>query len=355
MHSDLRRLTWACVLLTCGLSLAEPLVGPSVGRGDALLAEGTRLYNKRKHKDAAKVLLQATRANPSLLPAYLGLARARMGAKDVPGACAAYRAYVRSAPDIQDRTKAQRELALCERKLKAARRKKRNKVPPDMTARHVELKAGFFAALEEGRLVGPGAAGETLRTLVSEGYLGTDLGDMAARLSAASQATTDDLHQRALAGEALPRRACGSPARSSTGSRHGGAVRQGRCPGTLPGRARGAPEWRLRRGAAPVREGRIRGARAQRVPSVARRRAPACRRFGRRADGAGDGPAARCAHGRAPRGLRPAEVSRGGSSRAGAHPLPALRPGHALTAVPSPPALQGHHVALHLPAVRGPA
>ncbi|NVJ04037.1 tetratricopeptide repeat protein [Myxococcus sp. AM001] len=204
MRSDLRRLTWACVLLTCGLCLAEPLVGPSVGRGDALLAEGTRLYNKRKHKDAAEVLLQATRANPSLLPAYLGLARARMGAKDVPGACAAYRAYVRSAPDIRDRAKAQRELALCERKLKAARRKKRNKVPPDMTARHVELKAGFFAALEEGRLVGPGAAGETLRTLVSEGYLGTDLGDMAARLSVASQATTEDVHQRALAGEALP-------------------------------------------------------------------------------------------------------------------------------------------------------
>ncbi|GHG85184.1 hypothetical protein [Comamonas sp. JC664] len=204
MRSDLRRLTWAVALLTCGVALAEPLVGPSVGQGDALLAEGTRLYNKRKHQDAAERFLLATRANPSLLPAYLGLARARMGAKDVFGACTAYRAYVRSAPDIQDRKKAQRELALCERKLKVARRSKRNKVPPDLTARHVELKASFFAALEDSRLTGPDGAGESLRTLVTEGYLGPDLGDMAARLSTACHATTDDAHQRALAGEALP-------------------------------------------------------------------------------------------------------------------------------------------------------
>ncbi|MBZ4417785.1 tol-pal system YbgF family protein [Myxococcus sp. RHSTA-1-4] len=204
MRSELRRWLVTCVVLACGLASAEPLVGPGVGNADALVAEGTRLYNKRRYADASKQFLKATRANPSLLQAYLGLARSRMGAKEVHGACAAYRAYLRSAPDIQDRPKAQRELELCERKLKAARRKKKNKVPPDLTARHVELKAGFFAALADGKLVGPDSAGEMLTTLVSEGYLGTDLGEMGVRLSAACRIATEELHRRALGGEALP-------------------------------------------------------------------------------------------------------------------------------------------------------
>jgi len=205
MRSEPRRWVVVCALLVSGLAAAEPLVGPSVGNAEALVAEGTRLYNKKRYTDAAGLFLQATRANPSLLPAYLGLARARLGAKELNGACPAYRAYVRSAPDIQDRSKAQRELELCERQLKAARRKQRGKAaPPDLTARHVELKAGFFAALEDGKLLGPDSATEMLTTLVTEGYLGTDLGEMGTRLSAASREATADLHRRALAGEALP-------------------------------------------------------------------------------------------------------------------------------------------------------
>ena len=204
MRSETRRWVLVGALLVGGLCAAEPLVGPVVGNADALVAEGTRLYNKKRHASAAGLFLKATRANPSLLPAYLGLARARLGAKEIPGACAAYRAYLRSAPDIQDRAKAQRELELCERQLKVWRKRKKNKVPPDLTARHVELKAGFFAALEDGNLVGPDSAGEMLTTLVSEGYLGTDLGEMGLRLSAASRAATEDLHRRALAGETLP-------------------------------------------------------------------------------------------------------------------------------------------------------
>jgi thioredoxin-like negative regulator of GroEL len=43
-----------------------------------------------------------------------------------------------------------------------------------------------------------------LRTLVTEGYLGADLGEMGLRLNAACRATTDSLHRGALAGEALP-------------------------------------------------------------------------------------------------------------------------------------------------------
>jgi tetratricopeptide (TPR) repeat protein len=205
MRSEPRRWMLMGALLWCGLAAGEPLVGAAVGNADALVAEGTRLYNKKRYADASGLFLKATRANPSLLPAYLGLARARLGAKQVPGACTAYRAYLRSAPDVQDRPKAQRELELCERQLKAWRKKKKkNKVPPDLTARHVELKAGFFSALEQGQLVGPDSAGEMLTTLVSEGYLGTDLGDMGQRLNAASRAATEALHRRALAGEALP-------------------------------------------------------------------------------------------------------------------------------------------------------
>ncbi|MCE9672692.1 hypothetical protein LY474_33275 [Myxococcus stipitatus] len=203
MRSEARRLLLTCAVLVGGAAWAQPLVGPSVGNADALVAEGTKLYNKRRYADAARLLLQATRANPTLMPAYLALARARMGAKETAGACAAYKAWLRSAPDIQDRRKAQGESELCERQLKAARKKKRNKVPPDLTARHVESKAAFFEALEARRLRGPDSAGEALRALVAEGYLGADLGEMGQRLSAQCRASAEELHQRALAGEAL--------------------------------------------------------------------------------------------------------------------------------------------------------
>ncbi|NTX01630.1 tetratricopeptide repeat protein [Myxococcus sp. CA040A] len=204
MRSESRRLLLTCALLVWGTASAAPLVGPSVGNADALVAEGTKLYNKRKYAEASRVFLQATRANPSLLPAYLGLGRARMGAKETAGACAAYRAWLKSAPDIQERPKAKGELELCERQLKAARKKKKKgPVPADMTARHVELKADFFEALEAGTLAGPAGAGEQLRTLVTADYLGVDLAEMGTRLSTASRASAEDVHQRALKGEAL--------------------------------------------------------------------------------------------------------------------------------------------------------
>ncbi|RJS18752.1 hypothetical protein DRW03_24120 [Corallococcus sp. H22C18031201] len=201
MRSDLRRVCLLAVLALSTASLAEPLVGPSVGNGDGLVAEGQRLYNKKKYAESSRLFLQATRASPTTLPAYLGLARSRLGAKDVAGACVAYRAYLRSAPDIQDRGKAKRELELCERQFKAAYRRK--KAPVDLTARHVELKSAFFAALEAGKLVGPGSAGDVLATLVSQGYLGVDLGEMGTRLSAACRAATETLHGNALSGEAV--------------------------------------------------------------------------------------------------------------------------------------------------------
>lgn len=283
MRSEPRRWLVVCAVLAWGVASAAPLVGPAVGNADALVAEGTRLYNKRRYANSAGLFLKATRANPTLLPAYLGLARARMKARDVHGACAAYRTYLRSAPDIQDRPKAQRELELCERQLKTARRKKRNKVPPDLTARHVELKAGFFAALEDGNLVGPDSAGEMLTTLVTEGYLGTDLGEMGVRLSAACRVATEALHRRALAGEALPAEQLASTLKlyelaRDTGEPSAGAAAQapfleglaalqrgesGRAQALFSEAARAAPErteYRVWRAAALQRAGDLRGA-----------------------------------------------------------------------------------------------
>ncbi|WP_338865425.1 hypothetical protein [Myxococcus stipitatus] len=199
MRSKSRRLLLTWMLLLGGVAGAEPLVGPSVGNADALVAEATKLYNKRQYAESTRLFLRATRANPSLLPAYLGLGRARMGAKETASACAAYRAWLKSAPDIQERPKAQGELELCERQLKATRKKK-SPAPADLTARHVEMKAGFFEMLEAGKLT---EAGEALRTLVSEGYLGVDLAEMASRLSTASRAGAEESHRRALTGEAL--------------------------------------------------------------------------------------------------------------------------------------------------------
>src|SRR5262245_15704138 len=100
-------------------SPAAPLVGPGVGNGDALLAEGSRLYNQKEYAAAADELLKASRANPKLLPVYLQLARSWLAAKKLPQACYAYRAFLRGEPDATERQKAESELQLCERQLEA--------------------------------------------------------------------------------------------------------------------------------------------------------------------------------------------------------------------------------------------
>ncbi len=199
MRSELRAL--ALVLLLLGAAApasAAPLVGPGVGTADALQADGNRLYNRKQFRDAARVFLQATRAAPEHVPTYLSLARSRLKAKEIPGACYAYRVYVRAAAEGEERSKAQSELELCERQLRAGRGQ-----AEESTRQFVEAKAAFFAALEAGNLVGHGSAGEWLAQLVEAGYLGTDLGEMAGKLAAAATTAADDLHRRALAREAL--------------------------------------------------------------------------------------------------------------------------------------------------------
>lgn len=200
MCSELRAMVLVVLGLWAGMAGAQPLVGPSVGNGDLLMAEGSRLYNTRQYKDAAESFLKATRVRPEVPGAYLGLARARLAAQGWEEAYLAYRAFVKMAPESPDRAKAEKELELCERKLKSA---KKVASVEKVVAGHVEKKAIFFSVLEQRRLLGEGSAAEVLRALVGEGYLGPDLGDMAGRLHASARETLESLHRRALGGEAL--------------------------------------------------------------------------------------------------------------------------------------------------------
>lgn len=188
------------VVLAAQVASADPLVGAGVGNADALVAEGNRLYNAKQHQPASDSFLKATRANPSAIAAYLGYARARFALKDLGRACYGYRAWLKAAPDTAtDRPKIQSELELCERQ-KAAQKK----APPDTTAQYVEKKAEFFGALEKKKLAGEPSAHASLRELVSSGYLGADLADMAQKLNAEAMGLAESYYKRALAREQVP-------------------------------------------------------------------------------------------------------------------------------------------------------
>jgi len=181
-----------------GFAANTALVGPGVGNADSLVSEGTKLYNQKKYARAAEVFLQANRANPATLPTYLQLARSLLAAKQVQRACYVYRVYLKAAPESPDRKKAQAEGEQCERQLKTAK-----KQPPDPSQTYVENRANFYAALDQGLVVGPGSANEQLTNLVRDGYLSPDLGDMAARLGAAALAKADEIHKAALDNEKM--------------------------------------------------------------------------------------------------------------------------------------------------------
>jgi len=185
-------------VLAAGPVLADPLVGASVGNADALISEATKQYNQKKQAKAAELFLKATRANPSLVPVYLQLARSFLAAKQVPRACYAYRVYLKSSPDNPDRKKAQAESDQCERQLAGLK-----PAPVDPSPKYVETRAAFFAALEKKEIVGPQGADGQLETLVKDGYLGPDLADMAAKLGAEAIAQADEIHKAALANEKM--------------------------------------------------------------------------------------------------------------------------------------------------------
>ncbi len=177
------------------VALGAPLVGPSVGSADALQAEANKLFNKKQYAQAADLFLQATRANPGQLAPYLSLARAQLQLKRHAEACNAYRAYLRSAPEGSERNKAQGELTLCERQLASSRK------TDDLPRQYVELKAAFYAALEQQQVLGEDGAAAALRALVSKGYLSTDLSELADKLHAEALRAADAIHARALSHE----------------------------------------------------------------------------------------------------------------------------------------------------------
>jgi tetratricopeptide (TPR) repeat protein len=188
-----------CATLVSSLVLAEPLVGTGVGNVDTVLSEASRLYNKKQYPKAVDLYLKATRIAPGTLATYLQLARASVLAKQLQRGCYAYRVYLKASPDTPDRKKAQAESEQCERQLKNAKGQ-----PADPTPKYVEGRATFFAQLDKGQVMGPTGASEELRTLVKEGLLGPELGDMGQKLGAAAIAEAEGIHKRALANEKLP-------------------------------------------------------------------------------------------------------------------------------------------------------
>jgi tetratricopeptide (TPR) repeat protein len=178
---------------------AEPLVGPGVGNSDTLVAEGSKLFNRKDYAGATSNLLKATRASPATLATYLQLARASLFDKQLTRACYAYRVYLKASPDTPERKKAAAESDQCERQLKGAKGQ-----PADPTPRYVELRATFFATLEKGELVGVTGAAQALRQLVQEGFLGPELGEMAQKLGAAVVAQADGIFKKVMALERVP-------------------------------------------------------------------------------------------------------------------------------------------------------
>jgi tetratricopeptide (TPR) repeat protein len=186
------------VALWASVSLAEVLVGPGVGNADALISEGSRLYNKKQYAKAAEQYLKASRVAPATLSTYLQLGRALVQARQLQRGCYAYRVYLKASPESPDRKKASAESDQCERQLKNAKGQ-----PPDMAPKYVETRAAFFAQLDKGVVIGPSGAAEELRTLVKDGFLGPDLADMAQKLGSAAVLAAEGIHKRALSSEKL--------------------------------------------------------------------------------------------------------------------------------------------------------
>lgn len=187
-------------LLLAAPALADDaLLGAGVGNADTLVSEGSKLFNRKDYAKASASFLKATRANPATVGTYLQLARASTLAKNLGRACYAYRVYLKVAPESQDKKKATAESEVCERQLKAAR-----PPPPDLAQAYTDTKAAFFAALDKNELLGPGNALESLRSLVKDGFLGPELGEMGQKLGAAAVARADAVYKRAVVREAVP-------------------------------------------------------------------------------------------------------------------------------------------------------
>jgi tetratricopeptide (TPR) repeat protein len=185
------------VTLVGATALADPLLGAGVGSADTLVSEGTKLFNRKQYAKAAEQFLKATRASPATLNTYVQLARASMLAKDTWRACYAYRVYLKATPDSPDRKKAAAESEQCERQVK------QTKDQGELLQKYVDQRANFFASLDKGELVGDAGAAASLQSLVKDGFLGPELGDMGQKLATAVTTAADGVHKKALAGEQL--------------------------------------------------------------------------------------------------------------------------------------------------------
>ncbi len=194
-----RALVVAAALAALPAFADSALVGPGVGNADTLASEGSKLFNRKQYQKAADLFLKATRANPANAATYVQLARAATLAKQLTRACYAYRVYLKVAPESQDKKKAVAESDQCERQLKAAKNQ-----APDLAQKYTDTRAAFFAALDKNELLGAMGAAEQLKTLVNDGFLGPELGEMAQKLGAAAVAEADAVHKRALSLEKLP-------------------------------------------------------------------------------------------------------------------------------------------------------
>jgi len=177
-------------MLSPGLSRAEPVVGPGVGNADLLVAEGTRLYNEKKYEQARDNFLKATRVAPGNLATYLSLARSYSALKDMERAVIVYRVFVKNAPESVDRTKAQSELELCEKRLKTSRAKQQQ-----LSQGFVTVRASFFDKLEKGEL---SAAAVLLTSLVVDGYATPELGDLATKLAKDAESAAEQIYKNAV-------------------------------------------------------------------------------------------------------------------------------------------------------------
>ncbi|MFT3707147.1 MAG: hypothetical protein QM817_05705 [Archangium sp.] len=197
MRSEL--LALAALVSFSAFGADTALVGVNVGNADTFVSEGSKLFNKKQYPKASEQFLKATRANPANTNTYVQLARAQMQAKQVLMACYAYRVYLKAVvADTPDRKKAAAESDQCERQLKGM------KAPAvDPTKGFVDLRAAFFTALDAKNLLGPDSASETLKSLVKDGFLGPELGDMAQKLGVAATTEAEEIHKRALGGEKL--------------------------------------------------------------------------------------------------------------------------------------------------------
>ena len=178
-----------------------------MGNADTLVSEGSKLFNRKDYAEGLGELPQGHPRQPGRRSTPTCSSRApRLLAKELSRACYAYRVYLKVAPETPERKKASAESDQCERQLKT---REAPAAGPDAEA-YVELRATFFAALDKGELLGARRRARRCGTLVQDGFLGPELGEMAPKLGAAVVAAG---RRHLQAGHGAGARAPGGPAR----------------------------------------------------------------------------------------------------------------------------------------------